>query len=256
MSGANEIKGMTGELTNMIPSDDPPPPGSAATRFLSLTQESIPHLMRTPLGTIANYAALLEINATDKNDEFLALGVRIRATANRVVRMLELWEAGTKLALRPLGREMTDVLELARSAFVASGGSGKIQLVPGPAETQIELDAELLSYAWSAYATAVCQTTGLQGINVELEFWPSDRNRISLRLRCGGLPVDAHRAEEGNGLRRFLGYSNDATRLETSMRLHLAHDLVTSHGGELVVAGRPGQYSDILVCLPAAGKLA
>ena len=94
-------------------------------RFLERIRNSFSHDLRTPLGSIVNYAAVLEATQGADTEEVRDLGRRIRGNAQRASRMIQLLANATGLASRPYRAVLTDLLALAQSVLSDVGGPGQ-----------------------------------------------------------------------------------------------------------------------------------
>src|SRR5688572_17583670 len=121
----------------------------ALARFLQRVHKSFSHDLGAPLGSIVNYACVLESGqslpsrpASDDDSasapsdahahEVRELGRRIRTNAMRAARMLQLLATATGLASRPLHGESADALPLAKSILMDAGGRGQVRgVTPG-----------------------------------------------------------------------------------------------------------------------------
>lgn len=223
-------------------------------RFLERIRKSFSHDLRTPLGSIVNYAAVLEANQGADAEEVRDLGRRIRGNAQRVARMVHLLANVTGLAGRPLRAVSTDLMTLARSVLTDANGRGQVRLGGDTRGALAEVDAELLGFGWRAYIAVECDTLGRPVDEVELRVIPS-QNDLLVELRCGTQVAAGESPaipEASVELPSYLRHSGGPARLESSMGLGLAQDLIASHGGELEVWGRPGAGSGVRVRFPHA----
>jgi len=220
--------------------------------FLERVRTSFSHDMRTPLGTIVNYSAVLETHEGAGADEIRDLGRRIRTNALRVSRMIQLVATATGLAARPLSAASTDMSALARSILIDAGGRGHVQLVPDGASTWADVDAEVVGFALRAYVSVEndARARPIDALDLRVE----DRSgRTWLDVRCGDATANGTPPTElatNAGLPVFLSHDNGPARAECAMQLGLACDLIHSHGGDLHVWGRPGVSSGVRVSLP------
>lgn len=214
----------------------------ALARFLERVRKSFSHDLRTPLSTIVNYASVLEATHGEGAEEVRDLGRRIRSNALRAARMIQLVANATGLASRALDPTPTDLAALARSVLADTGGRAEVRLAADTAHA-CTVDAEILGYAWRAYIAVEVDAAGAAVNEVELDVGTGG----SVELRCGS----GSASRVASDLSNYLRHNGGASRLETSLGLSLAKELVEAHGGELAVAGRPAAGSSLRIRLPA-----
>lgn len=221
-------------------------------RFLERVRRSFAHDLPTPLGSIVNYATVLEATQSAGAEDVRDLGRRIRNNALRAARMLQLLANCTRLASRPLRTASTDLLTLARTVFTDAGAPADVQLAPGTDSPLAAVDAEVLGFAWRTYVAVAIDALGTVIHQAHLQVNADDRELV-IQLGCGpdlraDGPLGASNATiELSG---FLNHNGGPARLESSLGLQLAADLVVSHGGILEVSGRPGAVSGLNLRLP------
>lgn len=211
-------------------------------RFLERIRKSFSHDLRTPLGTIVNYAAVLEANQGSDAEEVRDLGRRIRSNAQRVARMVQLLATATSLASRPMQSDPTDLVALAKSVLGDGGGAGRVLSSGNPKQLFADVDAEIVGFAWRAFVAVQNDARGKPIDELEIAIQPAEA--------VVWIDVASHSGESSSSTRAltdvvvelpiFLRHNNGAARLESAMGLGLAQDLVISHGGELIVSGKPG----------------
>jgi signal transduction histidine kinase len=226
---------------------------SPLARFLERIRHTVSHDMRTPLGTIVNYAAVLEANEGSDAEEVRDLGRRIRGNAQRAARMIQLLAGVVELASRPLRSAPTDLATLARSILDDAGARGSALLASGSQPTLADVDAEVLGFAWRAFVAVESDSAGKPVESADLIVAP-ERGEVVVELQCGsspGLP-GAPTGPASVDLSAFLRHNGGPGRIESSLGLGLAQELLIRHGGSMTVFGRPGSRSGIRVRLPVA----
>lgn len=253
----------------------------ALARFLERVHKSFSHDLGAPLGSIVNYASVLESGQAlhslePRGDlpphggtmldappgiapglEVRELGRRIRTNAMRAARMIQLLATATGLASRSLHAGSTDVLPLARSVLMDAGGRGQVRGVTSPAErgatrpseALVDLDPDLIGFVWRAYVAVENDARGKPTDEASLQVLEQD-GQLSIEMRCcdnGSMPGE--RSDATNFMLQNVG----PARMETSMGFGLAVDLVLSHGGAFEVWGRPGRSSALRLRFPAKG---
>lgn len=234
--------------------DPTPAAGLPLARFLERIRCSFSHDLRTPLGTIVNYAAVLEATPGVDSVEVRDLGRRIRDNAQRVSRMVQLLATATGLASRPWQTTTTDLVVLAQSVVTDLGGRGRVRLAPNMSTALVDVDAEILGFAWRAYAAVEHGTRARSVDECELLLEKGFQD-VRVELRCGPpnpVATGSQTLETDLELTEFLRHNGGPDRLESAMGLKLAEDLVISLGGELRVWGRPGVRSGLRFRFPAA----
>lgn len=224
------------------------------SRFLEHIRGSFSHDLRTPLGTIVNYAGVLEAQQSVNLEDVHNLGLRIRENALRVARMIQQLATATGLANRAPHATATDLAALARSVLVDAGGRGEVSVTAESTAHVKEVDAEILGFAWRAFVAVEADASGGPVHELALEIREAP-GAVLVELRRGSTSVqDAHAVASASlEVGSYLRHNGGNARLETSMSFSLAQDLVVSHGGELGVWGRPGAGSGLSVRLPAGG---
>lgn len=220
-------------------------------RFLERVRHSFSHDLRTPLGTIVNYAAILEANPITDPEEVRDLGHRIRTSAQRVAHMVQLLATATGLASRPLRPAPTDLVALARSVLMDAGGRGDVGSRGNGQSPLADVDAEVLGFAWRAYAAVENDSLG-KPINAAVLHVLDASEQVILELHGGSARAEPAllAREDAVDLASYLRHNGGPARLETSLGLGLAQELVFSHGGDLQVWGRPGSHSGLRVRIP------
>jgi hypothetical protein len=131
-----------------------------------------------------------------------------------------------------------------------------VHLLPDSQETNVSVDAEVLGFAWRAYLAAESDARGkpVDGAQV---FVAQDEDGLRIDLRCDAPQgaSETHPATfERTDLVGYLRYSHGPERLENSMGLGLAEELVVCHGGTVEMLGKPGSGSGIRIRLPTHGS--
>ena len=227
---------------------------TALTRFLERVRQSASHDLRTPLGTIVNYAAVLEAREGPDAAEVRDLGRRIRGNAQRAARMVQLLAGAVALASRPLHADSTDLLALARSILGDAGGRGDVRVSVESAPALAQVDAEVLGFAWRAFVSLESDAAGKAVDGAKVIVIPGADDLV-VDLFCGSsdeLSASDSFAASRVELPEFLRHNGGSARLESSLGLGLAQELMVRHGGDLEVFGRPGVRSGLRVRLPFA----
>lgn len=225
-------------------------------RFLQRVRQVVSHDLRTPLGTIVNYATVLEAAQGAGSDDVRDLGRRIRKSAQRSARMVQLLVTVIGLASRSLESSPTDLKVLARSILGDAGGHGAVRLSPASQAANVDVDAEVVGFAWRAYLATESDAAG-KPIDEAVLRIQHESGAVVLDLQCGPDPTSGEsdwKQAEKSDLSGYLRFSQGPSRLENSMGLGLAEELVLRHGGLLGIFGKPGSGSGLRVRLPVTAS--
>ncbi len=215
----------------------PQPTASASATgapFIERVRRALGHDLHTPLGTIANYAAILEYQNLGKPEEVRLFAGRIRSSAMRMaamlrqmaeaIRLTESERSAAPLDLSALVRSLTTEMNL-RVSYPAHGRE--------PAHP-VNVDRELLAYAWRAFLAVNAEVSSTTGFDLDVE----------VEDRTITLWVGAARPESAPEHVTASKFSDDATESvppESCFALGIAEWLVQEHGGAIGLWGRPGR---------------
>jgi signal transduction histidine kinase len=221
------------------PIQKPTSPAVEGAPFIERVRRALGHDLHTPLGTIANYAAILEYQNQGKPEEVRLFAGRIRSSAMRLSAMLrQMAEAinltentrpDTSVNLSALVRSLVTEMNL-RVVFPAHGRE--------PAE-DVTLDRELLTFAWRSFLSVNAEAAAAQGFDLDLE---TEDQAITLWIGARPESAPAHVTASK--------FSDDASALvppESCFALGLAEWLIRQRGGEVGLWGRPGQSAALRV---------
>jgi signal transduction histidine kinase len=208
-------------------------------------RRALSHDLRTPIGTISNYATILEYHGPEKTEDVRVFARRIRDAATRTVAMLQ---------------SITEAIALARQASSAAGmdpaGSLRALVVElgihvrfparGPEPTErIPLDAELVTFAWRAFLSMTLDAARTGALDVDLAI-ENGESSIALDMFTGERD-DAPREHVDS---ERLARAEQDVPPEALLALGLAEDLVHMRGGEISLWGRPGLPWGMRIRLP------
>lgn len=235
----------------MTPAD----PNSALVCFLDHTHKAFSHDLRSPIGTIVNYATVLEGTEGPETEVVRDLSRRIRGNAQRIARMIQSLVSATALASRSLRGTTTDLAAFARSILADAGGRGLVRVSAATRESALKVDSEVLGFAWRAFVAVQVDARGAPVHAAELEVVRANQH-VQLELRCAPdleqLPAKlGEDVVPAADLQNFLRLNNGPGRLECGFGLTLAEHLLVCHGGSFSVWGRPGSSSGLRLSLAA-----
>jgi two-component system, OmpR family, sensor histidine kinase MtrB len=214
--------------------------------FLEALSRAYSHDLRSPLGTIVNYATMLESEDTLRPDEVRSFARRIRSNAMRAADMLQTVAAATHIAARPAQAEATDLCALLKRSLGERTGETEVQVRGVDGKNVPVIEAAVVACAWSAYLALEQEVAGTAPRNIALEVDCHD-GCLALHLGTGeGADVGVSAFD----LPRFLRESGGNVRPETSLALRVAVELVRMRGGTVELWGRPGASSVLRICLP------
>ncbi|MFN0241729.1 MAG: hypothetical protein ACKVWV_02460 [Planctomycetota bacterium] len=206
----------------------PPAEETRLGSFLERVRKALSHDLRSPLGTISNYAAILEFQGDAKPDEIRSFAHRIRSSSVRAANQLGHAADALALVIREPRLESTDVGALLRKVL-----EEHMLLARFPARTSahhapVVLDAALVTFAWRAFLALMREGSAGTMLDVDL-----DGDGDALELFVG-----ARDAQRGFTLdvASFVDLTPEASP-DSCFALALAEDLVALRGGKLSLSG-------------------
>jgi hypothetical protein len=217
-------------------------------RFLERAQKHCFHELRGRIGTVVNFAAVLEHGPTS-GPETVDVARRIRTNAQSTVRMLQFLGSALELAARPPQRRSTDLRRLAQAILTEAGGQGTVQST-SRREPTADLDADLVAFVWRAFVSMQAEPAGcpIRGSSVSLASTPQECE-VVLRLATDESMLLESDAPEVD-VQSYARLGPAPAPLENALALTLAQHLVASHDGRMAVWGRPGARSGLRLALP------
>jgi signal transduction histidine kinase len=239
----------------MQPSITPTPMLPPSVRLLERIKGSCVHDLRTPLGAIVNYAAVLEASPDPGNEEVRELARRIRDNAQRIGGMLRSILQATDLATAAPRRAVIDLLDLARAELAAAGGRGEVRLSKDTGTSLAELDGDALAFAWRSYLGVACEAPVGPPLELEVRIRLAP-GLLALGLCCIREPglAGTVTAPEGSplDLQAFLRQGKGPSHLENALALSLAEDLLVSRGATFALWGEAAGSSVLELTFPVA----
>jgi K+-sensing histidine kinase KdpD len=233
---------------------------AALQRFMQRVSATLGHDLRTPLGTIVNYASVLE-----EDPELAVAGLRevprrIRGQAMQLAEMLQLLLDATNLAAAPPGRTAVDPDLLLRTVIAELEGDPLVRERPAvpmgaaadaataPPPDALALEPRIVAFAWRSFLGLArrLSSRALAAARVAVDA-RSERVRLSLIVgRDGEADVPPLAFDE------FVRSGGGDVSAAHRLALRLSRDLVAARGGELSFGGRLGADAAIHLEFPPA----
>lgn len=218
------------------------PQGIEPDPFSVRLRRALSHDLRTPLGTISNYAAILEFQGDSSPEEMRNFARRIRASAQRTAETLRDLADALALSSRPPKIVDVDVSSVLRSVLAEMSIHARYPAHGSEPSSLALADADLLAFAWRAFLTSATRADAERSILVDLEVGDPDRSCVSMWVgasdRQGSDTVDAT---------RFAALGPEPSSSNACIALELAEALVKQRGGSLELWGRPGDAAGLRI---------
>jgi hypothetical protein len=199
--------------------------------------------LKTPLGTIANYASILEYPGDAKPDDVKTYASRIRSSAVRAAAMLQHVTEAIVLSERPPRNDDVDPNGLLRSLLSELMIDWRFPARAQEPVGRTQFDRDLLAFAWKAF------------LAVNLEAAPS--KALDLDIGVEQTPtetfVDLYLGERSSSRSeyvdpvRFAGLAPASVHLESCFALDLAEELIRLRGCTFGLSGRPGEGASLRI---------
>ncbi|MCE9593787.1 MAG: hypothetical protein K8S98_06310 [Planctomycetes bacterium] len=216
--------------------------------FRDRVQRALSHDLRTPLGTIANYATILEYHEQGKPDEVRVFGSRIRASAVRIGAMLEALTEALRLARAGSDTNDVDLAGLLRELLSSTGLSATYTEALARPVRRCKVDPALVSFTWRAFLELQSEAASHALLELGLAVEHDERG-TAIDLWTGA--PSEHTADPALA-QAFARELQERPALEGCFALGLAEDLVRLRGGSLGLWGRPGAAARLRLTLPHA----
>jgi hypothetical protein len=220
-------------MSEPAPGTDPPP---LVARFVSSVWDGFGHDLRAKIGTVVNFAALLEEGATADAAAARELAARVREHALEAAGMwtvlVDAMNAAAASGARSI--ERGDPAELLRA--IAAEIDVAPALTSTPAKVEVEFHRPPVAFALRAFLELE-RSVRSSPLEVDLRVEHGDGGP-SIEVRCGRDGVD--RAPVAT-VEAFLHSSRARIRSARSCALRLAAALVEQSGGAVEFGGRPGE---------------
>ncbi|HUR28211.1 MAG TPA: histidine kinase dimerization/phospho-acceptor domain-containing protein [Planctomycetota bacterium] len=214
--------------------------------LLERVRRALAHDLRTPLGTIGNYATILEYHDQAKPEEVRAFATRIRASVARTSLMLtQLTDALTLVTRKPSGKRSEPasiLIALLAELGVQAQGPSLDREPRGFAD----VDPDLLRFCWHAFLVMHVQTAPEVGLDLDVT-WNDDGSDVivDLWLSKERDVLTGERIDPSAYAPR-----TEAPPQDARFSLTLAEDLVTARNGSLEILGRDNVPTHLRLRMP------
>jgi len=215
--------------------------------FLERIRRALAHDLRTPLGTIANYAAILEYHGDAKPADVRVFAGRIRQSAVRAAVMLQHMTDALVLSERQPSEATTDPAGLIRALISEMAVHARFPARGEEPPSRLPVDSDLLAFTWRAFLAVNAEAAGDSALDLDIEIGDTD-DPITLDLWVGARPPETPARV---GSTKFFESTVEVNQPESCFALALAEELIRLRGGEMGLWGRPGQASSLRVSFPA-----
>lgn len=217
-------------------------------RMMESLRRAVAHDVRTPLGTIVNYAAILEAPEAPSAQEVRNLARKIRGSAMRAAGMLQ--QISGAIAVLANRHEISDVevAPLLRACLDDTSRGRAPQLVASGGLGSMRCPAQVCSFLWRTLFLLDRELRGEASTHVEYEASEEDAN-YQLMVWLGGRPSELPAERDWTKLMRE---ESERVSSDTRMALELALAIVRACGGRCSIHGQPGFQCAFRLCLPAA----
>ncbi|OWU70983.1 hypothetical protein ATO3_19275 [Marinibacterium profundimaris] len=208
----------------------------------------VSHEFRTPLATIRNATEMIGLAGRGIDPDARDRLTGISQSLDRLSALIDRFLSGSdEGGFHPEPLPPDDLLADVMLHFDMVGGGDRLRVCPAEVGTELRADADML-------LTAIINL-----IDNALKYAPpdspvelailADRDTAIIRVSDRGIGIpDADRTRIG---RRFVRASNTTPGTGTGMGLYAARRLVSYHGGEVVLAPRPGGGTIAEIRLPS-----
>ena len=212
---------------------------------------ALSHELRSPLGSILNFAGILEVDFGSELDP-AARGViaRIRRSADSAVAVLDVLNRLAGVERGELRPDAVDLEALARTAFASVRGPElRADLTLGEPPI-FEADRELLGIALEElFANAIKFSAVREKATVALNAWASDPDHVVLCVSDAGIGFDPR-----HGAKLFKLFERlhpRATYPGAGAGLAVVRRVVERHGGRVWAESEPDAGARFFMELPA-----
>lgn len=211
-------------------------------------RRALAHDLRTPLGTIANYAAILEAQGELKPENVRAWATRIRSNAVRVALMLQCMTDAIDLAERDATATELDPSGLVRSLLSEVGVPVRFPARGKAPLERVAVDREILTFTWRAFLAVNAEAATVKNLDLDIEVERAP-GEIVMGMWVGPRIESLGRPSESA---TFCKEASGSTPPSSCFALSLAEEVIQRRGGRMELWGRPGQSAGLRVHFPAS----
>lgn len=212
--------------------------------FLERVRQALGHDLHTPLGTIANYAAILEYQTETKPEDVRILAGRIRSSAMRMSGMLRQMADAIVLSEGQPAETSVDPDGLVRALATELNMRVAFPRNHKP-HVPVPFDRELLAFTWRAFLAVNAEAAAAKALDLDLEVEQSPME-TALILSIGPPATDAPKRV---GWSKFSDGASGSVAPEACFALGFAEWLIRNRGGDLGLWGHPGQSARMRIAL-------
>ena len=230
-----------------------PAQGASSSELASL-YGALSHELRSPLGSILNFAAILELDhGAELGPGAREVLARIRRSADSAVALLEALGRVAAVERAPLHCEPLDLQALARATFAqVPHGETRAELALGELPVVVA-DRELVRAAFEElFANAIKFSASREKAVVSLSGWTSDDDHVVLCVSDAGIGFDPR-----HGARLFKLFErlhSRATHSGAGVGLALVRRVAERHGGRVWAEAEPDAGARFYMELPACSE--
>jgi hypothetical protein len=234
---------------------EPSPEGGidpiALQAFIKRVRATLGHDLLASLGTIVNYASVIEGASGLDEEELRDLPRRIRLQAMESAEMLRLLLEATLLAGSVPAYAPVELTVLLQSVVAEISGGAIVEepdLLPAGCVQVVELDSEIVAFAWRSF---LLLENGLAARPLSAAHATVERSEDRVRI---GLSLDPNGGSDARpvDLDTLAGRGEAATPGTRRFGLQLSRDLVAVRGGDLEICGRFGTDAAIFLSFSVA----
>jgi signal transduction histidine kinase len=219
--------------------------------LLERVRRALAHDLRTPLGTIGNYATILEYHDQAKPEEVRAYATRIRASVARTSLMLTQLTDALTLATHKSGGKRAEPTVVLLALLAELGVQAQGPSLDDEPRGFADVDPDLLRYCWRAFLVMHVQTApevrldldvswSEEGDDVIVDLWLSKEHDVLAGERIDPAAYSPRQLESPPQDARF--------------SLTLAEDLVKARNGTLEILGHDNVPTHLRLRVPASSR--
>jgi hypothetical protein len=213
---------------------------SRLAAFGEILRTTLRHDLRTPLGTIVNYATILETPQGPRPEEIAQFAQHIRQNAMRTASMLDCLSSAAALALKVTATSDVDLEALLKSTMSELGGrEGRVETSGEPLAKGVS--PQLLAFVWRSFLCFDRDVRGRLPKEVELTHTSGD-DGDTIELCVGPCSDDSTPTVE---LANYLRDAGDHAHPENVLAMRLSRELALLERGSFELTGRAGARSTV-----------